>query len=435
VGVEQDNNSTRRKVVVIGAGPMGFACAYRLLQQGCDVTILEAGDRIGGMSASFDFDGLTIERYYHFICAPDQALFDMLEEFGIYDKLRWRETEMGFYYQGKLYRWGRPDSLLLFPGLNVGTKLRYAMHVLCAKSIKDWSALDKLEATQWIRRWLGERGYDVLWRSLFELKFYEYTQSISAAWIAARIQRVAKSRKNIFQERLGYLEGGSETFLRAFESRITSLGGKIFLKAPVQKVECKDGIVAGIQAGGEFYDVQSVYSTIPIPYVPRMVPDLSEEEKTRIGSIANIAVACVILKLSHSVSPYFWININDPEMEVPGMVEYSNLNPLEHHVLYVPYYMPKKNPKYRRPDEDFYNEVFKYLSRINQEFREDWVLAKMVSRYELAQTICTPGFYAKIPPMRTSIKGFFMADTAYYYPEDRCISESIRVGQELAALS
>src|SRR5262245_50686213 len=104
-------------VAILGAGPMGLACAYRLLKLGRQVTIYEADSRIGGMSASFDFDGLTIERYYHFICAPDTALFAMLRELGLEGKLRWVSTRMGFYYNGVLYEWGRPDRLLAFPHL------------------------------------------------------------------------------------------------------------------------------------------------------------------------------------------------------------------------------------------------------------------------------------------------------------------------------
>ena len=34
--------------------------------------------------------------------------------------------------------------------------------------------------------------------------------------------------------------------------------------------------------------------------------------------------------------------------------------------------------------------------------------------------------------MRTPLAGFFMADTAYYYPEDRSICESVKVGSALA---
>ena len=53
-----------------------------------------------------------------------------------------------------------------------------------------------------------------------------------------------------------------------------------------------------------------------------------------------------------------------------------------------------------------------------------------------SETPFTPIFSAaltvKLPPMTTSIRGFYMADTAYYYPEDRSISESIQVGRSLA---
>ena len=78
------------------------------------------------------------------------------------------------------------------------------------------------------------------------------------------------------------------------------------------------------------------------------------------------------------------------------------------------------------------DEVIGYLGRINPDFRPDWVLARHCHRYEFAQTICPPGFQAMLPPMRTPLDGFFMADTAYYYPEDRSICESVKVGSALA---
>ena len=60
------------------------------------------------------------------------------------------------------------------------------------------------------------------------------------------------------------------------------------------------------------------------------------------------------------------------------------------------------------------------------------MLAAKVSRYEFAQTICTPGFYDLLPPMQSGLAGFYMADTSYYYPEDRSIAESVAVGRSLA---
>jgi protoporphyrinogen oxidase len=140
----------------------------------------------------------------------------------------------------------------------------------------------------------------------------------------------------------------------------------------------------------------------------------------------------VLLKLSKPFTKYFWMNTNDPRLEVPGMIEYTNLNPLREHVLYVPYYMPKTHPKWAWEHSRFIDEVKRYAKIVQPKWDERTLLAAHASRYEFAQTVCSPGFYQKLPPMRTSIKGFVMADTSYYYPEDRSISESIRVGRQLA---
>lgn len=202
----------KKRFVVLGAGPMGLMCAMELLKAGHEVDLYERDDRIGGMSATFDFDGLEIERYYHFICKPDKPMFDLLEELGLSHALRWTDTKMGFYYDGKLYKWGTPFALLGFDRLDMISKFRYALHVMYTKSISNWKPLDTVVATQWLRKWLGQRAYDVLWKSLFELKFYEYTEDLSAAWIGTRIKRVALSRKSLLQESLGILRAGRRPY-------------------------------------------------------------------------------------------------------------------------------------------------------------------------------------------------------------------------------
>ena len=125
-----------KAVAVIGAGPMGLAVAYQASKDGHRVTVFEADDRIGGMTAAFDFDGLSIERFYHFICASDSSLFEMLEELGIKDHLRWVETRMGYYFQGRVHPWGNPIALLQFPGLELIAKIRYGAHAFCPQSAR-----------------------------------------------------------------------------------------------------------------------------------------------------------------------------------------------------------------------------------------------------------------------------------------------------------
>lgn len=49
------------KVAVVGGGISGLAAAWRLHQAGCDVTLLEAADQLGGKILTETIDGFTIE--------------------------------------------------------------------------------------------------------------------------------------------------------------------------------------------------------------------------------------------------------------------------------------------------------------------------------------------------------------------------------------
>jgi protoporphyrinogen oxidase len=102
-------------------------------------------------------------------------------------------------------------------------------------------------------------------------------------------------------------------------------------------------------------------------------------------------------------------------------------------VLYAPFYMPKTHPKWAHTNDQLIDEVIGYLGKLNPSFSPDWVLARHCHRYDYAQTICPPGFYDMLPSMETPIAGLYMADTSYYYPEDRSINESIAVARKLVA--
>lgn len=423
---------TSQRIAVLGAGPMGLAVAYQLARDGHRPVLFEADDRVGGMTACFDFAGLQIERYYHFHCTSDSAFLQILDELGIADKMRWVETRMGYWYQRRLQPWGNPVALLTFRGLSLLAKFRYGMHAFLSTRRHDLQPLDRVEASGWIRRWVGGEAWEVLWRRLFDYKFYDYADKLSAAWIASRIRRIGRSRYNLFREKLGYLDGGSSTLLDALRTDIERHGGEIRLKSPVRKVAIAHGRVTGVEtdAGVEAFD--KVISTMPLPYVPRVMPDLPDEVMQKFHSIHNIAVVCVIAKLARPVSENFWLNINDPEMDIPGLVEYSNLRPMDRAIVYVPFYMPGEHPSYADSDEVFIAKVKRYLKTINPALTDEDFIDLRASRYRYAQPICDPGFLDRLPPVALPVQGLWVADTSYYYPEDRGISESIGFGRQMA---
>ena len=422
------------RVVVLGAGAMGLAAAYRALRLGHHVTLLEAAAEPGGMAAHFDLAGLSIERFYHFICKSDAPTFELMQELGLSGLMRWRGTSMAYFIQGGLHRWGDPVSLLRFPHLSLLEKFRYGLLMFTSTRLNKWPSLETTSAKAWIERWCGPRVYETLWKPLFDLKFYEYADNVSASWIWTRIRRVGRSRRSLMQEELGYIEGGTQTLVDALMKAIVAQGGTVLLSQPATRVVVEGGRVCAVEAGGEVLPCDAVISTVPTPLAARLVPSLPDEARAAYDGIVNIGVTCVVLKLRRQVTPHFWVNVVDSGLPVPGIIEFSNLRPTgsEEAVVYVPFYMPTDNPLWARPDQAFLDEAMACLHRINPAVVPADLVAAHVGRLRHAQPVCPPGFLARIPAVQTGIEGLQVADTCFYYPEDRGIAESLRLGQAMA---
>ena len=71
-----------KDLIVIGSGAMGLAAAYQASKKGLKVLVLESENSPGGMAAHFDFNGISLEKFYHFICKSDYTTFNLLKEIG-----------------------------------------------------------------------------------------------------------------------------------------------------------------------------------------------------------------------------------------------------------------------------------------------------------------------------------------------------------------
>ena len=421
-----------KRVIVIGSGPMGLAAAYHACRNNHTVDVLEAAPEVGGMAAHFNFDGLSIERFYHFVCKSDQHTFDLMDELRIGHKMRWRQTSMGHFTGGRVHPWGDPLSLLRFSELSLLSKIRYGLFAFVATRRERWDAIETETARAWITRWCGREVYDRLWKPLFDYKFYRYADEISAAWIWTRIKRIGRSRRSLFSEELGYIEGGSQTLVDSLSEAIVEAGGKIRVSCAAQEVMAAGGKVCGVRTSQGVMPADAVICTVPTPMVSKLVPDLPEAWKARYDSIVNIGVCCLVFKLRRSITRHFWVNVAEPGIEIPGFVEFSNLRHVGDTIVYVPYYMPTDHEKFGWPDKALLEEAFDYLRRVNPSLAPEDIIASYVARLRFAQPVCTAGFASTIPPIKTPIGGLQIADTCFYYPEDRGISESVRVGRTMA---
>jgi protoporphyrinogen oxidase len=423
-------------MAVIGAGPMGLVCAYELSKQGFTVDVFERGHEIGGMSAHFDFSGVSVEKFYHYITKCDDHLIDILHELDLYKYLNWTETKMGFYYNGKLYKWGGPIELLQFKGAGLIEKARYGLHVFYCGKLKNWQKLDNLSAIQWIQKWEGKKGYLKFWDNLFELKFGSLKYEASAPWFWSRISILAQSRKNIFREVLGFMDGGSSTLLKKLQTEIEKRGGRIYLDAPVRNINFQNGAVNSITVDDKQLDYPIVISTIPLQYLNKLAK-LPAVEAEMLKNIENVGCVCVAVKTNTTVTDNFITNIADDRLGVTGIIDYSNLNTKlggGGAVVYVPFYLHSAKEKFHAPDDFFFEKSAECIHAVNSHISGNDIKEMRIFRYEYAQPVPTVNFLAKLPPMYSDERrGFYFADTAYGCPRERSINESINIAKKLAS--
>jgi protoporphyrinogen oxidase len=422
------------KVVIIGAGVMGLSSALDLLEDGHEVSVLEAAPSPGGMAGSFDFGGARAEKFYHFICGADRGYVRWLERLGLKKRLSWRQTSMSVFHDGRLFPFGDPLSLLRFEPLSLASRVRYGLHVLQAKRIHDWRPLENVSAREWLVDGTGEESYRVVWEPLMRQKFGPHTDTISAAWIWSRIHRLASSRNRMFQEWLGFLEGGTDVLVTELVTAVRSLGGRIECGAPVERLHLDDGRAAGVSVAGVEHGADAVVSTVPLPILTAIAPELPASYVDNALALENIGVRCILLKLEKQLTPYFWVNVNDDSLPLCGLIEYTNLNPADgYSLVYSPTYVPRSDPEYSRPDEDVLEETLRAISVIRPDFDRGSVMDYRVFREPFAQPVCPVGFQKRLAPLRTPVANLVAADTTHLLPHDRSISDSLDLAGKLTA--
>ena len=165
-----------------------------------------------------------------------------------------------------------------------------------------------------------------------------------------------------------------------------------------------------------------------------MAPNLPPHYQERLEKIGFIGVVCVVLRLRHSVTENYWLNINDPRIPYNGFIEYTNLNPTMtgdgSSIVYVPFYMPTSHRRFSFSDEQHIRDAVASLAVVNRRASADWVIDAAVSRDPYAQVICDTGFRLRAPEHRTPVDGLYLIESSQLYPSDRTISGTLESGDE-----
>ncbi len=163
---------------------------------------------------------------------------------------------------------------------------------------------------------------------------------------------------------------------------------------------------------------------------------LAGDERDALTRLRATGAICTILELEQSLTPYYWLNIADPEMPFGGLIEHTNYIPAARYggrtVLYISNYLYTDHELYGAPKSKIIRTYLPYLQRINPNFDASWIKASHHFRADYAQPVVTTGYREQIPRMRTSVPGLYLCSMAQIFPEDRGQNYAIAYGDKVA---
>jgi len=398
------------KIAIIGGGLTGLVAAHGLSGEH-EVELFEKLPYLGGCLASYHMNDYWIERYYHHCFSSDTALFALLKETGLFEKLEWINGTTGYFARNRIFPLNTPLEILTYPELTLIDKAKLAWLTLSAKRT-DLAALDDVPADQYIIENLGTNIYSSFFEPLLKSKFGERRNEVSAAWLISRI--AIRSNRGIAGERLGYLNGGFHQLIGALESAVTRNGGKIEKQTPASSLS-RDG--EGWRLNDTRFD--AVISTIP------------PQELERIGGPALPHIpyqgsACLTLAMDRQVTNgIYWLNMKD-SAPYGAVVSHTNFIPCERygeHIVYLASYFSGTVPA--QLDERMMADFCKKFAVSEHEIR--W---HRMAVGPWAGPVFTTGYHSLIPGYEHA--GLFMAGMFSHtnYPE-RSMDGSIRAGNEV----
>lgn len=424
------------KIAVIGAGLTGLTAAYKLSQQGHEITIYEESKTPGGLASAFKAGSENLDRFYHHMFVSDSDLLDLIDELSLHNALNWYEPKNAIYLEDSLFPFTSPFDLLRFTPLRFSSRIRTGLLVLRSGFIKDYRPLESVRAKDWIIDRSGQEAYDKIWGPLLKSKFDMDSDLVSGTWIWNKFKLRGSSRgKNIAKEQLGYLDGGFILLIEQLIEKIRQNGGNLLLENRVKSIAKSQGgrwdIVS--EKGGALFD--RVLFTAAPENLANSCNELSREYRAALRSIKYKANLCLALELKESLSPYYWITVAQEGLPFVLVIEHTNLVGLRgygSHIIYLSRYLDVSDPLFSASDNEIKEKFTAGLKRIFPDFEADYIKKATISRARYAQPVVKMGCSNHIPDIGTPLDGLFLASMPQIYPEDRGLNYAVRLGRQAA---
>lgn len=425
-------------VVIVGGGFTGLTAAYVLAKQGKSVQVIEADSTPGGLAGIFEFDdGVRVEKFYHHWFNNDVFVPELVKELGLEGDVILLPTRTGMYFNGRMWKLSTPLDLLRFKALSFVDRIRLGLLVFQVRKIKDWKSIEHLSIREWLEGMCGKSVYKVVWEPLIDSKFSVYAEAVNAVWMWKKLVLRGSTRNDKGGEELAYFKGGFGRLAEALVSAIREHGGKVSLNTKVQGLVTEGKQITAVTTDkGEVAGKKFLF-TPSFPLIADLFEGKADDQwLAKLRRVKYLGNMCLVLRLKHSLSDTYWLNVNDPGFPFVGVIEHTNFDTPENykgtHIAYLSRYLATQDPVWAYNDEQYLDFALGHLKRMFPKFEKDWVVDYKVWRSEYAQPVTERNYSQYVPDASTPYDNALISTMAQIYPEDRGTNYAIREGRAIA---
>jgi protoporphyrinogen oxidase len=430
------------RIAIIGAGIAGLSAAYDLLYAGHEVVIYEAAAHAGGLASGFKDENWEwpLEKFYHHLFTSDRHIINLVQELGMEDQLFFPRPTTSVVYDGQIVPFDSPQRWITFPGFNPIDVGRFGLVSAYLRFSNPWRALEKETADAWLRRWYGDKVYEMTWEPMLIGKFGPYYKEANMAWMWARL--------HVRSQKLGYFVGGFQAFIDRLVQAVVERGAEIRFQEPASLVAAKEngGLILKTEAGEACFD--RVLATTSPALLARIAQGLPDTYTAGLRSLKSMGAVVLTLALNEPLmaeSNTYWLNIpahspDKSENEVPflALVEHTNyIDPKYYggdHIIYCGDYVPADHAYFSMSHEELRHHFTGALNKFNPNFSPQWVRKSWLFRERYAQPVPEVNHSQNIPDIRTPLSGLYLASMSQVYPWDRGTNFAVEIGRRAASL-
>lgn len=373
-----------KKIIIIGAGPAGITAAYELLREPdqYEVLILEASDRVGGISRTVRHGGSRIDIGGHRFFSKDDRVMEWWRNILPYqgapskdDLLLGRDSRLveggpdpektddiflirhrvsRIYYNGKFFDY--PISMKPQTFINMGflTSMKAGFSYL-------GSCIHKLPETSlenfYVNRF-GKKLYSMFFEGYTEKLWGRHPRVISADWGAQRVKglsiwalvknvfgKILPGRKEVetsLIEEFYYPKHGPGQLWEKALSLVQEKGGRTVFGAKVIGIDrAEDGRITAVRCSdGKVYEADEVISSMPLKELARALGDVPANVKTIAEGLPYrdfVTVGLLVdrlalkngtkIKTLGNIVPDCWIYVQDTSVKLGRIQIFNNWSP------------------------------------------------------------------------------------------------------------